>query len=90
MVINIQWAGDKWMRPGSFPWCPATGQGSVGTNRNALRASERWNRLPRLVVESHLPEVFKTHVGAFLCNLLCTGGSPEVSKPLQFCLCDPA
>ena len=29
-----------------------------------------WNRLPREVVESPPMEIFKTHLNAFLCNLL--------------------
>ena len=34
------------------------------------RVTEHWNRLPREAVESPSLEVFKTHLEAFLCNLL--------------------
>ncbi|GAB0179347.1 hypothetical protein GRJ2_000400000 [Grus japonensis] len=36
-----------------------------------LRMTEHWNRLPREVVESPSLEIFKTHLDAILCNLLC-------------------
>ncbi|PKU38964.1 hypothetical protein llap_10737 [Limosa lapponica baueri] len=35
-----------------------------------LRVTEHWKRLPREVVESPSLETFKTHLDAFLCNLL--------------------
>ncbi|GAB0186056.1 mitochondrial enolase superfamily member 1 [Grus japonensis] len=35
-----------------------------------LRVTERWNRLPRQVVESPSLDIFKTHLDAILCNLL--------------------
>ena len=31
---------------------------------------EHWNRLPREVVNSPSVELLKTHLGAYLCNLL--------------------
>ena len=31
-MINIWGAEVKWMRPGSFLWCPVAGQGAMGTN----------------------------------------------------------
>ena len=34
-----------------------------------LRVTEHWNRLPREVVESPSPEIFKTRLDAILCNL---------------------
>ncbi|GAB0175947.1 hypothetical protein GRJ2_000059900 [Grus japonensis] len=34
------------------------------------RVTEHWKRLPREVVESPSPEIFKTHLDAILCNLL--------------------
>lgn len=34
-----------------------------------LRVTEHWNRMPRQVVTSPL-EICKTHLDAFLCNLL--------------------
>ncbi|KFZ57791.1 hypothetical protein N321_11296, partial [Antrostomus carolinensis] len=34
------------------------------------RVTEHWNRLPREVVESPSLETFKTHLDAFLCNLI--------------------
>ena len=36
----------------------------------ALRVTEPWNRLPREVVESPSPEIFKTRLDAVLCSLL--------------------
>ncbi|KFQ00291.1 hypothetical protein N330_04604, partial [Leptosomus discolor] len=35
-----------------------------------LKVAEHWNRLPREVVESPSLEIFKTHLDAFLCDLL--------------------
>jgi len=35
-----------------------------------LRVTEHWNRLPREVVESPFPEIFKTCLDAVLCSLL--------------------
>ena len=35
-----------------------------------LRVMEHWNTLPREVVESPSTGIFKTHVDAYLCNLL--------------------
>jgi len=32
MLINIQWAEVKQIRPRSFQQCPATGQAVMGTN----------------------------------------------------------
>ena len=40
MLINILRMGVKRMAPGSFQWCPVTGQGAMGTNWS--RASSRW------------------------------------------------
>jgi len=35
-----------------------------------VRMMEPWNRLPREVVESPTMETFKTHLDAYMCNLL--------------------
>ena len=35
-----------------------------------LRVTEHWKRMPREVEESPSQEIFKTHLDAFLCNLL--------------------
>jgi len=35
-----------------------------------LRVTEHWNRLPREVVESPSPEIFKTCLDKVLCSLL--------------------
>jgi len=35
-----------------------------------VKVAELWNRLPREVVESLSPEIFRTHLHAFLCKLL--------------------
>jgi len=35
-----------------------------------LRVTEHWNRLPREVVESPSPEIFKIRPDVVLCNLL--------------------
>jgi len=35
-----------------------------------LRVTEPWNRLPRKVVESPSPEIFKTRLDNVLCSLL--------------------
>ena len=68
------------MGPGSYWQCPATGQGTItGTQEipykheeelSTVRETEHWNRLPREVGESPFLEILKTHLDAFLCNLL--------------------
>jgi len=35
-----------------------------------LRVTEHWNRLPREIVESPSPEIFKTCLDKVLCSLL--------------------
>ena len=35
-----------------------------------VRVTKHWNRLPRKVVESPSLEMFKTHLDAYLCNLV--------------------
>ena len=35
-----------------------------------LRLTKLWNKLPIQIVESPSLEIFKTHLDAFLCNLL--------------------
>ena len=35
-----------------------------------VRVAEHWKRLPRETVESPSLEILKTHLDAFLCNLL--------------------
>ena len=35
-----------------------------------VRVMEQWNRLPREDVESPSMEIFKTHLDAYLCDLL--------------------
>ena len=35
-----------------------------------IRETEHWNRLPREVVESPSTEILKTHLDAYLCDLL--------------------
>ena len=42
---------------------------NVRKNFFTVRVTEQWSRLPRDVGESPL-EIFKTHLGTFLCNLL--------------------
>jgi len=70
------------MGPGSFQWCPETGKGAIVKNRNIKRfiqtckrsftgrVMECRNRLLREVMESPSLEMFKTHLEAFLFNLL--------------------
>ena len=43
---------------------------NVRKNFFIIRVTEHWNRLPREVVESSSTEIFKTHVNAYLCDLL--------------------
>jgi len=38
--------------------------------KSSLRVTEHWNRLPKEAVESSSLEIFKTHLDAFLCDLL--------------------
>ena len=42
---------------------------STTMQKNFFTVMERWNRLPRGVVESPL-EILKTHLDTYLCNLL--------------------
>ena len=39
-------------------------------NFYTVRVTEHWNRLPREVAESPSLETFKTHLDAYICNLL--------------------
>ena len=39
-------------------------------NSYTVRVTEHWGRLPREVVESFSMEIFKTHLFAYLCDLL--------------------
>ena len=49
-----------------------------------LSVAERWNRLPREVVESPSLGTFKTHLDATLCNLLQQGLDSVMSQvPFQ-------
>ncbi|PKU38722.1 hypothetical protein llap_10975 [Limosa lapponica baueri] len=43
---------------------------NIRKNLFTLRVAEYWKRLPREVVESPSLEIFKTHLDAFLSNLL--------------------
>jgi len=36
-----------------------------------VRVTERWNRLPKEIVECPSMEIFKTCLNAYLCDLLC-------------------
>ena len=59
-LTNIKKAGVKRMRPGSFQMCPVTGQQAQSWTHEVprkmrksffnVRATEHWNRLPRVVV----------------------------------------
>ena len=42
----------------------------VRRNFFPLRVTEHWNRLPREVVESPSPEIFKTRLDKILCSLM--------------------
>ena len=43
---------------------------NVHKNFFTVRVTEDWNRLPREVVDSPFLETFKTHLDAYLCNLV--------------------
>jgi len=43
---------------------------NIQENFYMVRVMEQWNRLPREVVESPSVEIFKTHLDAYLCDLL--------------------
>lgn len=74
-------AGGDWTRPGSSQWCVMVRQGAMAKNWNIgsstnlqnffkVREMEHWNRQPRGAVESFSMELCKTHLNAYLCNLL--------------------
>ena len=44
MPINISRVGVRRMRPSSFQWCPATGQGATGTNWSIGSSIWTWGR----------------------------------------------
>lgn len=82
ILINISWAGAKWIDPGYFQWCPVTQQGATGTQTGMqefpseheenflyFRVTEYWNRLPREAVEISSLEILSNHLDTFLCNL---------------------
>ena len=48
------------------------GKFHTGMRKNSftVRVTEHWNRLSREVVESPSTEIFKTHLDAYLCDLL--------------------
>lgn len=70
------------MGPGCFQQCPGTKQGAKSTNCDignsiqirknffVVKVTEDWNRLPGDVVEFPSLKIFKTPLGALLCNLL--------------------
>ena len=67
---------------------------NMGKNFFTVRMTEHWNRLPREAVESPSMEILKTHLGAYLCNLLqqtCFSRGLDLMisrgpfQPLQFC-----
>ena len=43
---------------------------NVRKNFFTVRVMKHWSRLPREVVESPSLEMFKTHLDAYLCNLV--------------------
>ena len=43
---------------------------NVRKNFFTVRVTEHWNRLPRQVVGSPSLEIFKTHLDAYLCDLV--------------------
>ena len=43
---------------------------NMSKNFFTVRVTEHWNRCPRAVVDSPYLEIFRTHLDAFLCNLL--------------------
>ena len=43
---------------------------NIRKNFFTVRVMQHWHRLLREVVESPPMEIFKTHLNAFLCNLL--------------------
>jgi len=48
MFINISRVGVRRMGPDSFQWCPATGQGAMGTNWRIGSSSWTWGRTSSL------------------------------------------
>ena len=44
-LMNVWRFGAKWTGPGSFQWCPVTGQGAVGTNWNTGNSIWAWEEL---------------------------------------------
>ena len=67
---------------------------NVHKNFFTVRVMEHWNRLLRESVDSPSLEIFKTHLGAYLCNLLqgaCFAGELDLRisggpfRLLQFC-----
>jgi len=51
-------------------WLISTLLSDMRKNFFTLRVTEHWNRLPREVVESPSPEIFKTCLDKVLCSLL--------------------
>jgi len=45
-------------------------QPNMRKNCITLRVTERWNRLPRGVMESLFLDIFETHLDEVLCNLV--------------------
>lgn len=81
IYISNRWKSSGWGQA-FFQWCPAKGQGAIGTIWNirnsiwtweitsSLWGLQRiWSKLPREVVQSP-PEIFKTPRNTFLWNLL--------------------
>ena len=68
------------MTIGSSQWYMVIGQEAVTKNEHkfhknmqknfTVRVTEHQNRLPREVVQSPSMEIFKTHLDAYLCDLL--------------------
>ena len=80
-------SSDQWQNKGW--WAQSGTQESTSEHEEnffILSVTEHWNRLTREILEPHSLEIFRTHLDAFLCNLLKWNGREGEGGGTSTCL----